>query len=206
MTANLVQAEHVDALFVPVDVRENAQVEAGVAEVVGRFGRIDGVVNCAGVRVVGAAPDMTVGQWDLAIATNLSGTFFVSRAAVAEMRKRGGGAIVNISTTSALRAAPARVAHGVSKAGVLTLTTSMALDHAGDRIRVNCVCPGPTATPLTPSDTRNLERTAAGMPMGRVGSPSDVAEAVTYLLSEAGQHVTGVILPVDGGLHLTGGL
>ena len=113
---------------------------------------------------------------------------------------------MNISTTSALRATPARVAHSASKAGVLTLTTSMALDHAGERIRVNCVCPGPTATPLTPTDKRDLDRAAAGMPTGRVGTPDDVAEAVTYLLSDAGQHVTGAVLPVDGGLHLTGGL
>ena len=204
-TADLVRAHHKDAMFLPVDVRENEQVEEGMSKLVERFGGLDGVVNCAGARVTGTAPDTSPEQWDLAIATNLTGTFLVSRAAIPELRKRGGGAIVNISTTSALRAAPARVAHGVSKAGVLMLTTSMALDHASDRIRVNCVCPGPTATPLTPWDTRDLDRAAASVPMGRAGTPEDVGEAVAYLLSDAARHVTGVVLPVDGGAHLAGG-
>jgi NAD(P)-dependent dehydrogenase (short-subunit alcohol dehydrogenase family) len=113
---------------------------------------------------------------------------------------------VNITTTSALRPAADRVAHGVSKAGVHMLTGSMALDHVGEGIRVNCVCPGPTSLPLTPSDARDMEATALRMPNGRVGTPSDVAEAVIYLLSDASTHVTGLIMPVDGGLHLSGGL
>ena len=86
------------------------------------------------------------------------------------------------------------------------LTTSMALDHAAESVRVNCVCPGPTALPFSPLDTRNLARAAERMPAGRAGTPEDVGEAVVYLLSDAGQHVTGVLLPVDGGLHLTDGL
>ena len=205
-TANLIQADGGNALFVPTDVRDSAQVASGMAGAAAHFGGLDGVVNCAGVRVTGTAVDTSPEQWELAIATNLTGTFLVSRAAVPELRKRGGGAIVNITTTSALRASPERVAHGVSKAGVHMLTTSMALDHAAEGVRVNCVCPGPTALPFSPSDTRNLARTAERMPAGRVGTPEDVGEAVVYLLSDAGQHVTGVLLPVDGGLHLTDGL
>ena len=205
-TVELIQTEGGSALFVPVDVSANEQVESGMAQVIDRFGGLDGGVNCAGARVTGTAVDTSPAQWDLAIGTNLTGTFLVSRAAVPELLKRQGGSIVNITTTSALRAAPERVAHGVSKAGVHMLTTSMAIDHASDRIRVNCVCPGPTSLPLTPSDARDLAGTARRMPTGRVGTPSDVAEAVIYMLSDASQHVTGTILPVDGGLHLTGGL
>jgi NAD(P)-dependent dehydrogenase (short-subunit alcohol dehydrogenase family) len=205
-TVALIDAAGGQASFASVDVRDSEQVAAGIASAVARFGGLDGVVNCAGARVIGTAEETSPDQWDLAIATNLTGTFLVSRAAVPELRRRGGGAIVNITTTSALRASTNRVAHGVSKAGVHMLTTSMARDHMGEGLRVNCVLPGPTAIPLTPADPRNLGRTAERMPGGRVGTAQDVGEAVVYLLSDAGQHVTGVLLPVDGGLHLTDGI
>ena len=205
-TVSMIEAEGASALYVPVDIRDSEQVASGIGSVVDHFGGLDAVVNCAGARVTGTAVDTTPEQWDLAIATNLTGAFHVSRAAIPELRKRGGGAIVNVTTSSALRAAPARVAHGVSNAAVHMLTTSMALDHVAEHITVNCICPGPTALPSTPSDPRNQGRTAERMPAGRVGAPSDIAEAVIYLLSQAGRHVTGLMLPVDGGLHLTGGL
>jgi len=205
-TVALIEANGGRALFAPTDVRDADQVAAGVAIAIAHFGGLDGVVNCAGVRVIGTAEETSPDDWDLAIATNLTGTFLVCRAALPELRKRGGGAIVNITTTSALRASTNRVAHGVSKAGVHMLTTSMARDHVAEGIRVNCVLPGPTAIPLTPADPRNQGRADERMPGGRVGTGDDVGEATAYLLSDAGQHVTGVLLPVDGGLHLTGGI
>jgi NAD(P)-dependent dehydrogenase (short-subunit alcohol dehydrogenase family) len=205
-TAKLIADAGGTSLFVSVDVGDANEVDAGMAQVIERFGGLDGVVNCAGIRVTGTAVDTSPEQWDMAIATNLTGTFLVSRAAIPHLQERNRGAIVNITTTSALRATAGRVAHGVSKAAVHMLTQSMALDHAADRIRVNCVCPGPTALPLTPLDARDLERAALRMPTGRVGTPSDVGEVVTYLLSDASEHVTGVILPIDGGLHLIGSL
>jgi NAD(P)-dependent dehydrogenase (short-subunit alcohol dehydrogenase family) len=211
-TAKLIADAGGTSLFVATDVRDGAQVAAGLARVVAAFGGIDRVVNAAGVRVTGTATEITEEQWDLAIDTNLKGTFLVSRACVPEMARRGGGAIVNVSSVSGLHGVPGRVAHSVSKGALHVLTEAMAADHAADGIRVNCVCPGAIETPATPLDaashrSRLAVRRAlasAGGERRTIGRAEDVTETVVYLLSDAARHVSGVVITIDGGGWLGG--
>jgi NAD(P)-dependent dehydrogenase (short-subunit alcohol dehydrogenase family) len=192
-----------EAIFVSTDVRSEAEVLAAVAKGVSAFGGIDITVNSTGIRLTGTAPQTSKEDWDAVIGTNLTGTFLVSRAAIPEMRKRGGGCIINISAISGIHGQPGRVAYSASKGGVVNLTEAMALDHGAEHIRVNCICPGPTETPMTivrsPEQRAQMDKR---VPIGHIGQPEDVAEAALYLASDAARQVTGAILAVDGGLHL----
>lgn len=202
-TLNQIRAAGGEALFVGTDVRNAAAVQAAIEEAVHSFSRLDIVVNSAAVRITGTATDISEEEWDRVLDTNLKGTFLVSRAAIPEMRRGGGGCIINISAISGFHGTIRRVAYSVSKGAVNNITEAMALDHAVDGIRVNCICPGPTETPMvsipTPEQREQLERR---IPLGRIGQPEDIAEAAVYLASDAARHVTGAILAVDGGAHL----
>ena len=179
------------------------EVERVISEAVGRYGGLDIAVNAAGIRATGAVTAITPDLWNDVLATNLTGTFLVSRAAALRMRERGGGVIVNVSAISGFRGPAGRSAYGAAKAGVHNLTEAMALDHAADGIRVNCVAPGPTATPMIGEITKEAEAAfAKRVPLGRIGQPEDVAGAVAFLASDAARHITGAILPVTGGAHL----
>ena len=192
-----------EALFVPIDVQNADEVRQAMIKTVEAFGRLDIVVNSAGVRIMGTATEICEEDWDRVLDTNLKGTFLVSRAAIPEMRRTGGGCIINISAISGHRGTVGRVAYSASKGAVNNLTEAMALDHASDGIRVNCICPGPTETPMvhiaSPEQRARLEKR---IPLGRVGQPGDVAAAALYLASDAASYVTGAILAVDGGAHL----
>ena len=192
-----------EALFVQTDVRIIEQVQTAVAQTVGAYGRLDIVVNSAGARITGTATDISEEEWDWVVDTNLKGTFLVSRAAIPEMRRGGGGCIINVSAVSGHRGTKDRVAYSASKGAVNNLTEAMALDHAAEGIRVNCICPGATETPMvplaSPQQRADLERR---IPLGRIGQPEDIAEAALYLASDAARQVTGAILAVDGGGHL----
>ena len=192
-----------EAVFVSGDVRSETEVQAAVAKVISSFGALDIVVNSAGIRITGTATDISKEDWDAVLGTNLTGTFLVSRAAIPELRRRGGGCIINISAISGIHGTPGRVAYSASKGGVVNLTEAMALDHASEQIRVNCICPGPTETPMTTvTSPEQRVRMDKRVPIGRIGQPEDIAEAALYLASDAARQVTGAILPVDGGLHL----
>jgi NAD(P)-dependent dehydrogenase (short-subunit alcohol dehydrogenase family) len=178
-------------------------IGCAMAMAVESFGGLDVLANCAGIRLVGRATDITEEQWDDVMATNLKDAFLTSRAAVPLMKARGGGAIVNMGVVSGFRSNPNRVAYSSSKRALNNFTEAMALDYAADGIRVNYVCPGPTDTPIV-NITSDEQRAQMGkrLPLGRVGTAEDVAEAVTFLVSGAARHITGAILPMDGGLHL----
>jgi len=204
-TLDMITANGGRALFLPGDVGRTDQMKAVLAETVKRFGGLDILVNSAGVRANGSITEISEAVWDRTIDTNLKGVFVVSRLAIPEMVKRGKGAIINIAARSGITGQAGRAAYCASKGGMITLTEAMAEDHAPQRIRVNCICPGPTQTPMVDTSTpERMARYAQRVPLGRIGQPEDVAQAALYLASDQASHVTAAILPVDGGMRLTG--
>jgi NAD(P)-dependent dehydrogenase (short-subunit alcohol dehydrogenase family) len=193
------------ALFRPGNVSSSAEMKALIDETVKQFGGLDIVVNSAGVRTNGSITEITEEDWDRTLDANLKGVFVVSRLAIPEMKKRGGGVILHIGARSGMIGQGGRAAYCASKGGMVTLTEAMAMDHAKDKIRVNCICPGPTRTPMVDTSTpEKLARYKTRVPIGRIGEPDDVAYAAVYLASDEASMVTAAILPVDGGMRLTG--
>lgn len=193
------------ALFRAGDVGNAAQMRALVDETVKRFGGLDIVVNSAGVRSNGSITEITEEDWDRTLDTNLKSAFVVSRLAIPEMIKRGGGVILHIAARTGILGQSGRAAYCASKGGLVRLTEAMAMDHAKDKIRVNCICPGPTRTPMVDTSTpEKLARYTTRVPLGRIGEPQDVAYAALYLASDEAAFITAAILPVDGGMRLTG--
>lgn len=204
-TVALIERAGGKTLFRPGDVSNSAQMKALIDETVKQFGGLDIVVNSAGVRTNGSITEITEEQWDRTIAVNLKGVFVVSRLAIPEMIKRGGGVILNIGARSGMAGQAGRAAYCASKGGMITLTEAMAMDYARQKIRVNCICPGPTRTPMVDTSTpEKLARYKTRVPVGRIGEPEDIAHAALYLASDAATMITAAILPVDGGMRLTG--
>jgi len=184
------------------DVRAPADVEGAVDQVVGAEGRIDVLVNSAGVREIGDVYTMAADEWDNVIAVNLSGTFYCCQAAARRMRGTGGGAIVNIASVGGLIGLARRPAYTAAKHGVVGLTKSLARDLGPAGIRVNAICPGLIRTPLTEqyfAEAAFEEGLRTVIPQGRAGVAADVADAALYLASDQSAYVNGVALTVDGG-------
>jgi NAD(P)-dependent dehydrogenase (short-subunit alcohol dehydrogenase family) len=204
-TVAMIEKTGKKALFRPGDVSNSTQMKALIDEAVKQFGGLDIVVNSAGVRTNGSITEITEEQWDRTIDVNLKGVFVVSRLAIPEMIKRGGGVILNIGARSGMAGQAGRAAYCASKGGMVTLTEAMAMDHASHKIRVNCICPGPTRTPMVDTSTpEKLARYKTRVPVGRIGEPEDIAYAALYLASDEASMITAAILPVDGGMRLTG--
>jgi meso-butanediol dehydrogenase / (S,S)-butanediol dehydrogenase / diacetyl reductase len=198
------------ARFVQGDVAAPGFPERLVDDVLAREGRIDVLVNNAGVLSRTNVADCTDAEWEATMATNVTAVFKLCRAAVPVMRRQFAedgrtGAIVNIASDWALVGAHNAAAYGTSKGAIAQLTRSMAIDHARDGIRVNAVCPGDTETDMLLSGrgeeerAQVLDRLGNAIPLGRVGKPADVAAAVAFLASDAASYITGIMLPVDGG-------
>jgi NAD(P)-dependent dehydrogenase (short-subunit alcohol dehydrogenase family) len=195
------------AEFVAADITEGSACRDLVETALARFERLDVLVNNAGIIHRADAVETTDEQWDQTMAVNLTAAFRMSRAAIPAMRKGGGGAIVNIASDWALVGGKSAVAYCTSKGGLLLMTKAMALDHAQENIRVNAVCPTDIMTPMLSgefraaglSDEEGLAASADFIPMGRVGTPEEVARAVLFLASDQASFMTGVGLPVDGG-------
>ena len=193
------------ALFWPGDVSKSTQMKKLIDETVRQLGGIDIVVNSGGVRTNGSITEISEEAWDRTLEVNLKGVFVVSRVAIPEMKKRGGGVILNIGARSGMLGQAGRAAYCASKGGMVTLTEAMAMDHAKDKIRVSCICPGPTRTPMVDTSTpEKLARYKTRVPIGRIGEPEDVAYAALFLASDEASMITAAILPVDGGMRLTG--
>ena len=189
------------------DVADSAYCDRLVEETVERFGRLDVLFNNAGICLHGPIDEMSDGDWDHLIGINVSGSFFMARAAVRQMKAQGqGGSIINMSSECGLIAYERLPAYSATKGAIAMLTKCMAMDHARDGIRVNAVCPGDIDTPmtdqgwdesLTPGEIR--EKLKLHIPLGKVGEPLDIANAVMYLASDAAGFVTGALLAIDGG-------
>jgi len=192
-------------LALPYDVSDPEQVDRMVADTLGHFGRIDTLVNNAGVADFGPIEDTTFARWRRVMETNLDGVFLCSQAATPALRESK-GAIVNIASISGLRASTLRVAYGTSKAAVMHLTQQQAAELGEYGIRANCVCPGPVRTKLAMAvhseDIINAYHDA--IPLNRYGSEDEIARVIAFLASDAASYVTGQIISVDGGFESTG--
>ena len=188
---------------VVVDVTDGKQVEEGVAKVLDKLGKIDILINNAGITKDGLIVRMDDAQWDRVLNINLKGTFLCTRAVAKQMLKARRGRIVSIASIVGLIGNPGQANYAASKAGIIGLTKSVAKELASRGVTVNAIAPGFIKTEMTetlPEQVR--QRLTAAIPMGTLGEPKDVAEAALFLVSEAARYITGHVLVVDGGLAM----
>lgn len=193
-------------LALTCDVSDAKAVAAAVAEVSERFGRLDALVNNAGIAIFKPLLETSQDDWSRVLAVNLGGPFICTQAAAPLMREHGGGAIVNVTSISGLRASTLRTAYGTSKAGLAHLTKQFAVELAALGIRVNAVAPGPVDTAMakavhTPAIRADYHN---AIPLNRYGLEDELAEAIFFLCSDRASYITGQVLAVDGGFEATG--
>lgn len=204
------EIENAGGRGVPViaNVGNAADCERAIAQAVEAFGGVDLLVNNAGVVIYGEVPEFREADWETVVGTNLKGQFLMAKYAIPEIRRRGGGAIVNLASVQALISQREVAAYAASKGGIVSLTKTLALDHAKDRIRVNCVLPGSVRTPmlrhaaeLVPGDPEEtIEQWGRIHPRGTVIEPEEIAAVVLFLLSSDASAVTGAAYVADAGL------
>ena len=193
------------ALPVVCDISVAEQVDAMVAQVTRDFGRLDALVNNAGVAEFGPIETHDFAMWRRVMETNLDGTFLTSQAC-APLLKEAKGAVVNIASISGLRASTLRVAYGTSKAAVIQLTKQQAAEWGEWGVRANCVCPGPVRTKLAMAvhSQEIIDAYHDAIPLNRYGSEQEIAEVIAFLCSDKGSYVTGQVIAADGGFDSTG--
>lgn len=189
------------------DVTDAAAVEAAVARVIEEAGAIDVLANVAGIGSTQTVVDTPPEVWEAVFAVNVTGVYHTCRAVLPGMVARGSGAIVNAASVAGLIGLRERAAYCASKGAVIALTKAMAIDHVGDGVRVNCVCPGTVDTPwvgslldAAPDPVATRAALVARQPMGRLGRAEEIAKAIAYLASDDAAFVTGTELVIDGGL------
>ena len=209
-TVSAIRQQDGDAIFVATDVADEAQVEALVAATLDKFGRLDSAFNNAGLAQTNVLlHDLTAAQWRRIQSVNYDGVFFCMKHEIRAMLQSGGGAIVNTSSALGRVAVPLSADYCGSKGGVLGLTKGAAVDYGHRHIRVNAILPGAVDTPMVQALTSDpqfadlLEKLRASHPVGRIGSPEEIAAAAVWLLSDKSSFVTGAELAVDGGFLAT---
>jgi NAD(P)-dependent dehydrogenase (short-subunit alcohol dehydrogenase family) len=201
-----IESQGGNALFCKSDVANSSDCRTAVSQVMERMQRIDILCNCAGIAIRKDVVELTEDEWDRGVDITLKSVYLLSHEVVPHMIRTGGGTIINIGSGWSLKGGPRAVSYCAAKGGVVNLTRAMAIDHGKHNIRVNCVCPGDVETPMLFSECQQLGqdrngflREAANRPLGRVGTPDDVANAVLFLASPMASWITGAALVVDGG-------
>jgi len=195
-----------EALFLAIDVSLPDDCARAVQEVVDVFGKVDVLVNSAGIISRTNAITLSVEDWDRVMAVNVRSVFLMGKYVIPQMIDGGGGSIVNVGSGWGLTGGRDAIAYCASKAAVVNMSRAMALDHGHQKIRINCVCPGDTDTSMLRREAHELGQDveefladAADRPLGRIGSPEEVAQAILFLAADSSSYVTGTTLVVDGG-------
>jgi NAD(P)-dependent dehydrogenase (short-subunit alcohol dehydrogenase family) len=194
-------------IFLKCNVSKDKSCRRSIEQIFDYFGRLDILVNSAGIVTRASVLETSEATWDKIISVNLKSVYLLSRHSIPRMTQVGGGAIINISSGWGLVGGKNAAAYCASKGAVVLLTKAMALDHGFQNIRVNCICPGDTDTPMLQSEAIALgiayeqlvKESSKDRPLGRIGTPMDIARAVLFLASNASAFITGSILVVDGG-------
>jgi NAD(P)-dependent dehydrogenase (short-subunit alcohol dehydrogenase family) len=206
-TVNAIESEGGEAFFARTDVTREAEVVSMVEETAKRWGRIDIVFNNAGILLVKPIDEMSEEEWDRVMAVNVKSAFLAAKHVVPHMRRIGKGAILNTGSIASFTGQVGTPVYSASKGAIALLTKSLALDLGRDGIRVNCICPGITDTPMLrehlgrgEEGEARIRARLARVPLGKMLSPEDVARAALYLVSDESEGITGVLHVVDGGL------
>jgi meso-butanediol dehydrogenase/(S,S)-butanediol dehydrogenase/diacetyl reductase len=208
-TLRLLKESGGQGIYIQGDVSKDADARRLVEETVKAYGRLNILVNNAGIVLPGRVDNMSEEDWDRTIAVNLKGVFLVSKYAIREMRKIGGGAIVHNASVAAIKGVKDRGAYSASKGGVWALTKAMAADYLAENIRVNCVCPGTTYTPSLerriqafPDPEKARKDFVARQPMGRLGTEDEIAAAILFAASDEAAFMNGATIAIDGGMTI----
>ena len=198
-------AAEIGGTFVACDVSRSADCERVVKTAVETYGGLDILFNNAGIMRRSTICEITEDDWDLVMAVNVKSIMLMSRHAVTAMTARGGGSIINTGSGWGIQGGARAVSYCASKGAVVNMTRAMAIDHGPQNVRVNCVCPGDTATGMLADEARQLGEAvqafyddAADRPLGRIGQPRDIAQTVAFLASDAAAFVSGAVIAVDG--------
>jgi NAD(P)-dependent dehydrogenase (short-subunit alcohol dehydrogenase family) len=200
-TANELTAQKFNAAFFPLNVTSEGQVRAVMAQIINKFGRIDILHNNAGIAIRHMIAEQDEQGWQTCMDVNLKGVFLCAKHVIPHMLDRG-GSIINTASVTGIVGVRNRAAYSATKGAVVALTRNMALDYARHQIRVNCICPGFVRTPMAKAlleDPVKEKRLVDTHPLGRLGTPEDVANSVLFLASDLASWVTGHALVVDGG-------
>ena len=195
------------AEFFQCDITDEKAVAAFAKQVEEKYGRVDVIFNNAGVIRRKTVVELEEKDWDLVVDATLKGAYLMCKFLIPLMKKSGGGSIINTGSGWGLKGGDKAAAYCAAKGGIVNMTRALAIDHGPDNIRVNCVCPGDTATPLLEDEGRQINLSkedffasaAVGRPLARIGEPVDIARVVLFFASELASWVTGASLPVDGG-------